>query len=51
MSKTEHQNLQSIIALKLISNGTCSIYEHVVNGLYHKIHVFPLKLLSLTLGI
>ena len=27
--------------LKLIFNGVCSIY--IVDGLYHKIHVFPLK--------
>ena len=48
--KTRHQNLQSIIALKPISKGTCSIYK--VNGYVDrvtKIHEFPLKLLLLTL--
>ena len=43
---TEHHNLQSISQLKQISKGTCSI--HIVNGLYHKIHEFSLKLLPLT---
>ena len=35
MCQNWHQNLKSI------SNGVCSIY--IVDGLYHKIHEFPLK--------
>ena len=45
---TGHQNCKVFRTLKLISRGTCSIY--IVNRLRHKIHEFPLKLLSLTLN-
>ena len=49
--KTEQQNLQSIRALKRIPNGTCSAQIYIVNGLCHKFHKFPLKILPLTLHV